>query len=591
MVDLHHNFFRVGIPRLVPRAWGGWVVVLLLCAALSACQAQPKTGQAAAKPEVAPTLTDTAAPAPVLKASSTAAPAATATPTQTASPVPTFTPAPPAVWLPAFLPAKLADELVFPAGVVKASSEDAAQAWVKVQTAAQEGAVAAEWVYVLAAPFPTVADDAALADVRAVWRGSPGQTLPFQGLLVSPDTRAIFEQLWGPASAAVKTVPAGEMVEKAWSEKTWWALLPFEALEPRWKVIALDGQSPIRKDFDSAAYALKVRFVLQTAPGEADRFSLAAKLANYDPGKMTTVLLTGVTALVRGTGAMMEIYGNDFPAEYIGDILREADILHINNEVPFWKTCPEPYYWKGLVFCSRTKYIQLLEDVGVDVIDLAGDHFQDWGSEAMLYTIDLYKERGWKYYGGGANIHEAQSAARFEHNGNKIAFLGCNAKPPGYAGASDTKPGAVHCDFDQLTAEIERQRADGYLPIVTFQHLEYYSYLAHPILQADFKQVADAGAVVVSGSQAHQPHAMGFDLHADGDPSFLHYGLGNLFFDQKIFGLETSQAFLDRHIFYDGRYIGTELITIMFVDDARARLMTPEEREFLLTTIFKASGW
>jgi poly-gamma-glutamate synthesis protein (capsule biosynthesis protein) len=103
--------------------------------------------------------------------------------------------------------------------------------------------------------------------------------------------------------------------------------------------------------------------------------------------------------------------------------------------------------------------------------------------------------------------------------------------------------------------------------------------------------VADAGAVVVSGSQAHQPHAMTFALEGVNEPSFLHYGLGNLFFDQELFGLATSQAFIDRHVFYDGRYVGTELITIMFVDNARARIMTPEERQDLLTTIFKASGW
>jgi len=302
-------------------------------------------------------------------------------------------------------------------------------------------------------------------------------------------------------------------------------------------------------------------------------------------------MLTGVTALVRGTASLMEIHGMEYPAEYIGDVLREADILHINNEVPFWKTCPEPYYWEGLKFCSRTKYIQLLEAIGTDVIDLAGDHFQDWGPEAILFTLDLYKERGWPYYGGGANIAEAQAAARFEHHGNRIAFLGCNAKPKGYAGASEKTPGAVHCDFDQLTAAIRAQREAGYLPIVTFQHLEYYSYNAHPILEADFQRVAEAGAVIVSGSQAHQPHAMTFFAQPGGEAAFLHYGLGNLFFDQAIFGPETSQAFLDRHVFYDGRYISTELLTIMFVDNARARLMTPEERTALLTTIFQASGW
>jgi hypothetical protein len=69
----------------------------------------------------------------------------------------------------------------------------------------------------------------------------------------------------------------------------------------------------------------------------------------------------------------------------------------------------------------------------------------------------------------------------------------------------------------------------------------------------------------------------------------VHYGLGNLFFDQ----MEPWQRpqFIDRHIFYDGRYIHTELVTTMLEDSARPRLMTPDERENLLMKAFEASGW
>ena len=48
---------------------------------------------------------------------------------------------------------------------------------------------------------------------------------------------------------------------------------------------------------------------------------------------------------------------------------------------------------------------------------------------------------------------------------------------------------------------------------------------------------------------------------------------------------------LFRSVIYDGCVISTDLITIMFVDMARPRLMLPEERQELLETIFYASGW
>jgi poly-gamma-glutamate synthesis protein (capsule biosynthesis protein) len=164
--------------------------------------------------------------------------------------------------------------------------------------------------------------------------------------------------------------------------------------------------------------------------------------------------------------------------------------------------------------------------------------------------------------------------------------VGCNAKGEGYSSASDTTPGAVHCDMDQLEAEVRKLRADGYLPIVTFQHIEYYQYIALPPLQKDFGQMAAAGAVIVSGSQAHQPHALEFNNDA-----LLHYGLGNLFFDQTNQGDAPRTAFIDRHVFYEGRHISTELLTIYLVDLARSRPMTLEERQQLLQTVFNASEW
>jgi len=98
--------------------------------------------------------------------------------------------------------------------------------------------------------------------------------------------------------------------------------------------------------------------------------------------------------------------------------------------------------------------------------------------------------------------------------------------------------------------------------------------------------MAQAGAVIVSGSQAHQPPALDFQ-----DGALIHYGLGNLFFDQYEVSQATRQGFIDRHIFYDGRYISTELLPILFIDYARPRPMTQEERQELLEAVFVASGW
>ncbi|MGW8250717.1 MAG: CapA family protein [Anaerolineales bacterium] len=460
-----------------------------------------------------------------------------------------------------------------------------------------EGLPLTRWVYVLAAPFPSLQEEVASVDLLQAWNGQPAG--PFAGslLLVDESTLAMFSALWGtPPPGAVQVLQSESLLQAAWEGRSSFAILPFEALEPRWKVLEVDGQSPLRKAFDPQSYPLTVTVSLA---GDPDRLveieaaygsASAAPLlpaSNRDPGKLTVLAMTGVTAMVRATAYTMEQRGILYPGKDVGPWLREADITHISNEVPFAQNCPYPNpTQQGMRFCSDDRYIALLEDVGTDVVELTGDHFQDWGQQAMLHTLEMYRERGWGYYGGGENLQEGRQALIMEHNGNRLAFIGCNGKGGSFAQASAKRPGAVTCDFGWMEAEIAHLRAEGYLPVATFQHFEYYTYQAQPNQKRDFRALAHAGAVIVSGSQAHQPQALEFS-----DGALIHYGLGNLFFDQYDVSPATRQGFIDRHVFYDGRYIGSELLPIQFVDYARPRQMTPNERLDVLTKVFKASGW
>ena len=501
------------------------------------------------------------------------------------------------VAIPPYIPDALNNMLNAIQSVVLSAPSDGVG--VRLDVSAEEPAF--NWVYVVAAPFSYIGDGVTGSDLQAFWQGKTLSVFPADSLFLDGSTKAIIEKIWGPASVNNVTVVSSEdLLNKTREIENAFAILPFEQLKPAWKVLALDGESPIQKHFNSSEYILNIPFSFLGDQTEIEALRLLlekegisvafAPASNRIAEKLTTVVLTGVTALVRGTAYIMETHGLTYPAIDIGDILRDADILHISNEIPFAETCPSPFYNKAndanLIFCSKPEYIQLLEAIGTDVVELSGDHFKDWGSEAVLGTLDIYNARGWQYYGGGRDFNDGIQPALFNHNGNKIAFFGCNAKPPGYSTASATSPGAVHCDMDLMSEQVENAVEQGFLPIFTFQHTEYYSYKIIPALQADFHQAADAGAVIVSGSQAHQPHALEFYKN-----SFLHYGLGNLFFDQYGESFAQRQAFLDRHVFYEGAHISTELIPIMFIDLARPRLMTEEEKIFLLNNVFAASGW
>jgi hypothetical protein len=465
---------------------------------------------------------------------------------------------------------------------------DIAAANVKLEVGEQN--VISQWVYALVAPFPTTIQDVSKGDLLLRWQGQAVGPYAGQPILMDQHTFEMFSAIWGPAApASVSVIANKDLLDHAWAHQPAWAIVPFESLDPRWKVLTVDGLSPIHKDFDLAAYPLRVPISLAGDPDAVElvktNFSLPS--TNRDPEKLSVVAMTGVTALVRATAYMMEQHGISYPAQDIRNWLVNADITHISNEVPFAEDCPYPDPLQAEVrFCSRDAYVGLLEDVGTDVVELTGDHFQDWGREAMFHTLDMYRARGWPYYGGGMDRADGRKALLIDNHGNRVAFIGCNAKGGSFAQASDANPGAAACDVEWMAQEINRLKEDGYLVIATFQHHEYYSYAAEPDQQRDFRQMAEAGAVIVSGSQAHQPQGMEF-LNA----AFIHYGLGNLFFDQYDLCPACRQGLIDRHVFYNGRYISTELLPIQFIDYARSRPMTVEEANTLFQELFSASGW
>lgn len=514
----------------------------------------------------------------------------------TSTPTLTPTSAPPAIWIAPYLPQKFQRAILLPSGTSRV--EDFEKASVRVDIG--KGAPLSTWIFSLVAPFSTIADGVSFSDLLTIWQGIPPKEYSGLVLLAEENTiDCLREVLGNPSEKAVRSIPAAKLMETAWKEKNVWALIPFEQIEPRWKVLEVEGQSPLRKNFDPTTYPLAISISISGEPDTINQLmdlygpqttNPIAPATNWDPEKLTTLIITGVTALVRGTAHAMEQSGMTYPGIDIRDTLREADILHVSNEIAYTPRCPLPFSTQqDLVFCSKPEYNLLLEDIGTDIIEMTGDHFIDsefYDPNAVLFTIDLYRKLGWKYYGGGINEEDGRKPLLVEDHGNKLAFLGCNAKPPGYSGASATNAGAVHCDFSRMEKDIKTVKDQGYLPIVTFQHLEYYTYQANPAVIPDFRRVAGAGAVIVSGSQAHQPQAFEFYQGA-----LLHYGLGNLFFDQFLEGYPQRQAFMDRHVFYDNQYLGTELLTNLFIDFARPRPMTSAERQDLLQTVFTASGW
>lgn len=466
----------------------------------------------------------------------------------------------------------------------------------------------AQYVFALVAPFKTVQDDFSLADLQSVWQGSPqGDTGHLAQLAVyEGDTQSLVALLGGSPggdviSERVLLLPDDMKNIREHLSANTWAIVPFERLQPAYKVISVGDVSPLDDDFSKQPYPLRGQYALyaneQTiqhlSASEKDALIAALPSSNRDESKLTTLVMTGVTALVRATAYRMETKGITYPAVDIVDWLKSADLTHISNEVSFYEDCPSPDpSYGGLNFCSHPKYIELFDFIGADVIELTGNHNNDsfikYGVDVVPSTLALYEEQGMVTYAGGTNLMQAMQPALVEHNGNRLAFIGCNAFGPLAAWATETSSGSAPCgDLQWMAEEVTRLQAEGYLVIATFQYYEDYFKAAPQPMKADFRLMADSGAVIVNGSQAHL--AKELEVYND---TLIHYGLGNLFFDQMTIVIndkvitETRNEFIQRHVFYNGRYISTELLTAVLEDHAKPRPMTLVERQAFLDAIF-----
>ena len=62
----------------------------------------------------------------------------------------------------------------------------------------------------------------------------------------------------------------------------------------------------------------------------------------------------------------------------------------------------------------------VFSDCGFNVLSLASNHAMDWGEDAMLDTIALFRDKGFQIIGAGRNLDEARQPAIVECNGTQI---------------------------------------------------------------------------------------------------------------------------------------------------------------------------
>jgi poly-gamma-glutamate capsule biosynthesis protein CapA/YwtB (metallophosphatase superfamily) len=585
-----------------------WLCVSVL---LAGCTAQgstlppmpmtPVVSIAASGPVPPADYFTTPAPLPTTTPTPRATPTPRVSPTPTATPEPVILNGPLTVALDNGLPEEWAGPLMATLNQIKQveaangpqplqllDQVDHAQVVIEAGSWGDGEVALAQRFFAVVAPFATIRDDISFEELQLRWQGlSDGGPL-----LASSATLQLLEPVLGEANAV--TVEPRDLLRQLEETPDALGLLPFDQIDPRFKVLTIDGINILDNQFDPATYPLISMLHLR-----GKEFPLLIPLlsgvitpaTNRNAAELTTLIMTGVTAMSRGTADAIERNYLTYPAAIISSTLAAADITHISNEVPFLEDCVVNNTANNLVLCSHTSYWEVLEAVGTDIVGLSGNHVNDFGYDGARASITFYRENNIPIYGSGLNVTEACEPLFWEHNGNTFAFVAALAFGPETAWATDELPGACYYydRKEEMLALVKELAAEVDIVAVELQYLEIYE--PSPTFQqvTEFRELREAGADIVTGVQSHVPQAWEtYGNNDPGGPGTISYGLGNLFFDQ-MWSWETRTEQMARHTIYQGRVLNTEILTAVLEDYAQPRWATPEERANILNRVFNAA--
>ena len=264
-------------------------------------------------------------------------------------------------------------------------------------------------------------------------------------------------------------------------------------------------------------------------------------------------------------------------SEHVRSVLAQADIRFAQCERVYSERGALQLHSGGGHSRVAPGMASVFSDCAFDVVSLASNHAMDWGPDALLDTMDVFRERGIRTVGAGRNIEEARAPSIVEANGIRVAFLAyCSILHEGYE-ATASKPGVaplrVHTYYrafdyqpgvppevvtvpheDDLHALLDdvraaRSRADV---VVLSLHwgIHYIPRLIAGYQPAVARAAFEAGADVILGHHAHTPKAIG--VHG-GKVCF--YSLSNFIMSSTAKSPEKARAFEEKyHVTLDPDY-------------------------------------
>ncbi|MBB2181353.1 CapA family protein [Lachnospiraceae bacterium MD1] len=206
--------------------------------------------------------------------------------------------------------------------------------------------------------------------------------------------------------------------------------------------------------------------------------------------------------------------------------MNSMDIMMLNNEFAY-STRGTKTPDKSFTFRADPSRVEILKEMGVDIVSLANNHALDYGKDALIDTFETLDNAGIHYVGAGDTMDRAKAPIYFTVGDKKIAYVAASRvvfAMDWYA--TDTSPGMIGTYDPALFLESIREAKENSDFVVAFVHwgVERNNY-PEDYQQTMAKQYIDAGADAVIGCHPHVLQGIEFYNNKP-----IVYSLGNYWF-------------------------------------------------------------
>lgn len=241
----------------------------------------------------------------------------------------------------------------------------------------------------------------------------------------------------------------------------------------------------------------------------------------------------GDICLSQGVISTVRTRGPEFLFEDVRPLCRELDLVVGNLETCITdQSLPQPPPRHALMHTPLT-VAAALRSSGIEVFGLANNHVMDFGPDGLSSTIRYLDGCGFRHFGAGMTLQEAEAPLHIRLSNLRIALLGASEFSESWA--SPNRPGVAPLSEKRLLRRVaEVKGASDLIVVVLHADLEFCRHPA-PWRQRLSRRLAEAGAGLVI---QHHPHVrQGLEEYSG---ALIAYSLGNF-----VFQIEKNE-YLDR---------------------------------------------